>query len=77
MKILCKYFGHKLYFDTANVCGSSTCIRCGHKEPPVEFDYPLMPKVKPEKKEKCESCRNGFDGTIGNGYQPCGCSKAI
>ncbi len=21
----------------------------------------------------CESCEKGFDGTKGNGYQPCGC----
>ncbi len=24
-------------------------------------------------KTKCNSCRNGYDGTNGNGYQPCGC----
>jgi len=24
--------------------------------------------------EKCNSCTNGFDGTNGNGYQPCGCN---
>ena len=23
--------------------------------------------------EKCESCKKGFDGTGGSGYQPCSC----
>jgi len=24
---------------------------------------------------KCNSCVKGYDGTNGNGYQPCGCDK--
>ena len=24
---------------------------------------------------RCESCRRGFDGTKGNGYQPCSCKR--
>ena len=24
---------------------------------------------------KCESCLKGYDGTNGNGYQPCSCEK--
>lgn len=27
-------------------------------------------------KGKCEGCTSGFDGTEGNGYQPCGCEGA-
>lgn len=25
--------------------------------------------------EKCESCKNGYNGENGNGYQPCSCPK--
>lgn len=25
---------------------------------------------------KCQSCKNGFNGTNGNGYQPCGCEQS-
>jgi hypothetical protein len=24
-------------------------------------------------KNKCESCKKGYNGRNGNGYQPCGC----
>lgn len=24
---------------------------------------------------KCESCKRGYNGTHGNGYQPCGCEQ--
>jgi hypothetical protein len=39
MKIICKIFGHKLYFDTSNVAGPSTCKRCGHKEPAIVWPH--------------------------------------
>jgi len=26
-------------------------------------------------KDKCSSCLKGYDGTKGNGYQPCGCKE--
>ena len=29
-----------------------------------------------KKDERCESCKRGFNGTNGNGYQPCGCDKS-
>lgn len=25
--------------------------------------------------DKCNSCKKGYNGTNGNGYQPCGCKK--
>lgn len=28
-----------------------------------------------KKDEVCDSCKRGFDGTNGNGYQPCSCGK--
>lgn len=33
MKLLCRIFGHRMHFDTTNVCGTSTCKRtgCNHK----------------------------------------------
>ena len=27
-------------------------------------------------KNKCESCIKGYNGTNGNGYQPCSCNKS-
>ncbi len=27
------------------------------------------------KREKCLSCRMGYNGTNGNGYMPCGCNQ--
>lgn len=34
-----------------------------------------MPKVKQPKDHICNSCTKRYDGTNGNGYQPCGCKK--
>lgn len=34
------------------------------------------PDCHPKPKEPCNSCKNGFDGKNGNGYQPCGCRPA-
>ena len=28
-------------------------------------------------KDKCSSCLKGYDGTKGNGYQPCGCGESV
>lgn len=65
-----------MYYDTANVAGPSTCRRCPHTEPGVQWDrVPRMPDVKPAR-EMCQSCARGFNGTKGNGYQPCGCNNA-
>ena len=36
------------------------------------FKKPKTPPPAP--KQKCSSCINGYDGTNGNGYQPCGCN---
>lgn len=44
------------------------CLDCGYRT--EEIEYPKPPPYKPA---KCESCRNGYDGTRSNGYQPCGC----
>jgi len=38
MKWLCRFFGHRLFFDSANAAGPSTCKRCGHKEPGITWD---------------------------------------
>jgi len=51
MKILCKLFGHKMFFDTTDCTGPSTCKRCGHTEPGVIWTHPPMPPVKEAKKE--------------------------
>jgi hypothetical protein len=34
--------------------------------------HEIFPK-KPD--ERCQSCRNGYDGRNGNGYQPCSCKN--
>lgn len=47
MKILCKIFGHKMYSESADIAGASTCKRCEHKEPAIEWEKTPMPKVKP------------------------------
>ena len=53
-------------------CGIGICIEedCKYK---VEPKRPSPPPAPPSK--KCRSCVKGFDGTNGNGYQPCGCGK--
>lgn len=60
MTLLCKLLGHKMYLDSSDANEPSTCKRCGHKEPAGIW---------------CNSCTKGYDGTNGNGYQPCGCNK--
>ena len=42
----------------------STCMKCGG------IDAYKTSKLR----VKCSSCINGYDGTKGNGYQPCGCA---
>ena len=51
MKILCKIFGHKMYSESADIAGASTCKRCEHKKPAIKWDRRPMPKVKPPKIE--------------------------
>ena len=54
MKLLCRLFGHRLYFDNWGIAGTSTCKRCGHKEPAIDWDRnppPPMPKAKAPKGE--------------------------
>jgi hypothetical protein len=55
MNILCKIFGHKMYFDTCDIGGPSTCKRCGHKEPAIVWTRIPMPEVKPP--PFLENCR--------------------
>lgn len=38
-----------MYFDTGNICGSSTCRRCNHKEPAFYWPLSPMPKCKKPK----------------------------
>jgi len=49
MNILCKLFGHAMYFEGNDVSNPSICKRCGHTEPGVNWPRttPSMPKVKP------------------------------
>jgi hypothetical protein len=55
-KWLCPIFGHRSYFDTCNVAGSSTCCRCGHKNEAIKWPpMPPMPECKPAKKEEYEN----------------------
>ena len=42
----------------------STCMQCGG------IDAYKASKLR----GKCSSCINGYNGTNGNGYQPCGCA---
>ena len=42
----------------------STCMKCGG----IDAYKTSKSRVK------CSSCINGYDGTKGNGYQPCGCA---
>ena len=51
MNILCKIFGHRLYFDTVDIFGSSHCVRwgCNYKESAVKLPQIPMPTVKAPK----------------------------
>lgn len=31
--------------------------------------------LKQKKDNRCQSCKRGYNGTNGNGYQPCGCDE--
>ena len=35
---LCTILGHKMFFDTDNVAGPSTCKRCGHNENCIDWE---------------------------------------
>ncbi len=52
MNILCKIFGHRMYFDSWDVSGPSHCVRfkCDHKKEAIKWSRPPMPKYKPAKK---------------------------
>ena len=56
MNILCKIFGHRMYFDGCDIGGPSRCHRwkCDHKEPGIDWEkkLPLMPKVKHSRAER-------------------------
>ena len=53
MNILCKIFGHKMYFDSFDIGGPTTCKRCDHKEPAIKLAYTIaMPKVRSPKIHK-------------------------
>ena len=56
MNILCKLFGHRMYFVGSNIFGPSYCVRwrCNHKEDAHQWRLPMMPKCKPPKKDKEE-----------------------
>lgn len=57
MKILCKLFGHRMYFDSWNAADASTCKRCEHKKPAIKWEKPPMPKVKPPKTEVSDNLK--------------------
>lgn len=41
-----------------------------------DFTFQLIKEnLYSPKDELCNSCKNGYDGTNGNGYQPCGCTN--
>ncbi len=44
--LMCEVFGHKMYFDSCNVAGPSTCKRCGHKQEGIRWPAPPMPVIK-------------------------------
>jgi len=54
INILCKIFGHRMYFDTHDIFGPLHCRRwrCDHTELGLEWDYPPMPKSKHDIFEK-------------------------
>jgi hypothetical protein len=47
-KFLCRVFGHKMYFDSCNVAGPSTCKRCQHKKAGIV--WPRTPPFKDAKR---------------------------
>lgn len=53
--LICKIFGHSMYFDSTDICGPSTCKICGHKESGIEWTPIPMPKCKEPRKE-CQHC---------------------
>lgn len=56
MNILCKIFGHNMWFNTNDVLGPSHCKKwfCNHKEKAIEFNFIPIPKCKPPKKQRTE-----------------------
>jgi len=55
MNNLCWMLGHKLYSDTDNIAGTSTCKRCGYKNPAVVWPREDNKTTKYKKeRSKCE-----------------------
>lgn len=42
----CKIFGHRMFFDTANAAGPSTCKRCNHKISGIKWPRPEVINTK-------------------------------
>jgi|GEM_PF-4040485 len=47
--MICRLFGHWMFFDTGDVFGPSTCKICKHKEPGSTFAWPPAPAIKQSK----------------------------
>lgn len=49
--ILCKIFGHRMYFHGCDIARPSYCTRhgCNHTEPQVSCGNAPMPEIKPPK----------------------------
>ncbi len=64
--LLCRIFGHKMYFDTSDVGGSSTCKRCPHTEPGINWNNkcPPMPKHLVEEFKRYEALKIKYEGFI-------------
>lgn len=54
MNILCEIFGHRMYFDTVDITGSTHCKRwkCSHSEKAKPIKWPRIPRCKPAKKSE-------------------------
>lgn len=51
-KLICKIFGHNMFYWNTDISGPSQCKRCGHIEPGVVWSVPPMPSVKPPKDQE-------------------------
>ena len=49
MNILCKIFGHRMFFNGSNIFGGSHCARwfCAHTDPGKDWLWPDPPPCKP------------------------------
>ncbi len=73
----CRFGTHwNVKYDSglANDIGrAGTCLDCGYRFEETKWPRHIIAEVK---KPKCNSCLNGYYGTKGNGYQPCGCDQS-